>query len=77
MTTAHAIAEKSEYALATVDAYAATAVGARLEPHRFRARPMRPLDVEIEVTHCGICHTDLHLINNDFGLSAYPLVPGH
>jgi uncharacterized zinc-type alcohol dehydrogenase-like protein len=35
------------------------------------------MDVEIEVTHCGICHSDLHLINNDFGLSAFPLVPGH
>ncbi len=35
------------------------------------------MDVELRVTHCGICHTDLHLINNDFGLSSYPLVPGH
>ena len=77
MATAHAIVDKSEYAVATVDAYAATAVGARLEPYRFRARPLRPLDVAIEVTHCGICHTDLHLVNNDFGMSAYPLVPGH
>lgn len=61
----------------TVDAYAAPSAGARLEPYRFMAKPLRPRDVEIEVTHCGICHTDLHLIDNDWGLSAYPFVPGH
>lgn len=61
----------------TVDAYAALAPGARLEPYRYRARTLRPLDVEIEITHCGVCHSDLHFIDNDFGLSAYPLVPGH
>ena len=75
--TAHAIVESLEPAVGMVDAYAATTAGAPLEPHRFRARPLRPMDVEIEVTHCGICHSDLHLINNDFGLTAYPLVPGH
>ena len=62
---------------AKVGAYAARSVGSRLEPYHYDSRPMRPTDVEIAVTHCGICHTDLHLINNDFGLSAYPLVPGH
>jgi alcohol/geraniol dehydrogenase (NADP+) len=60
-----------------VNAYAAIAAGGRLEPHQFPAKELRRMDVEIEVTHCGICHTDLHLINNDFGLSTYPLVPGH
>jgi alcohol/geraniol dehydrogenase (NADP+) len=76
-TTASATRERSQHADRTIDAYAAATVGARLEPHRYRAKPLRPMDVEIDVTHCGICHTDLHLINNDFGLSAYPLVPGH
>ena len=61
----------------SVDAYAATAAGAPLEPHRYRPRPLRPMDVEIAITHCGVCHSDLHFIDNDFGLSAYPLVPGH
>jgi alcohol/geraniol dehydrogenase (NADP+) len=69
-----ALAESSE---GPVDGYAARSAGARLEPHRYQAKPLRPKDVEIEITHCGICHTDLHLINNDFGLSAYPFVPGH
>jgi alcohol/geraniol dehydrogenase (NADP+) len=33
--------------------------------------------VEIKITHCGICHSDIHLIDNDWGFSSYPLVPGH
>jgi uncharacterized zinc-type alcohol dehydrogenase-like protein len=33
--------------------------------------------VEIEISHCGICHSDLHLIDNDWASSTYPLVPGH
>jgi uncharacterized zinc-type alcohol dehydrogenase-like protein len=33
--------------------------------------------VEIAITHCGICHSDLHLISNDWGISQYPFIPGH
>jgi uncharacterized zinc-type alcohol dehydrogenase-like protein len=36
-----------------------------------------PFDVEIAITHCGLCHSDIHLIDNDWGISHYPLVPGH
>lgn len=61
----------------TFDAYAAMGAGQRLQPYGYTPKKLGPMDVEIGVTHCGICHTDLHLINNDFGLSAYPLVPGH
>ena len=34
-------------------------------------------DVDVKVSHCGICHSDVHLIDNDWGISHYPLVPGH
>lgn len=34
-------------------------------------------DVEIEVSHCGLCHSDMSMINNEWGASSYPLVPGH
>jgi uncharacterized zinc-type alcohol dehydrogenase-like protein len=34
-------------------------------------------EVEIGITHCGICHSDLHLISNDWGMSQYPFIPGH
>jgi len=34
-------------------------------------------EVEIAVSHCGVCHSDLHLISNDWGISQYPFIPGH
>ncbi len=34
-------------------------------------------EVEIKITHCGICHSDVHLIDNDWGISRYPFIPGH
>lgn len=40
-------------------------------------RDLQPNDVEMEVLYCGICHSDLHQIKNDFGGSQYPMVPGH
>jgi alcohol/geraniol dehydrogenase (NADP+) len=62
---------------ATVAAYAAITRGASLTPYRYAPKPLGPMDVEVQITHCGMCHTDLHLINDDAGISAYPLVPGH
>jgi uncharacterized zinc-type alcohol dehydrogenase-like protein len=60
-----------------IHAYAALRAGAPLEPYQFAANSLAPLDVEIAVSHCGICHSDLHLIDNDWGVSSFPLVPGH
>lgn len=57
--------------------YAAHGAGQRLTSYDFDPPPLGPTDVEIAVTHCGICHTDVHLVNDDWGLSSYPLVPGH
>ena len=34
-------------------------------------------DVLIEIDYCGVCHTDLHFVNNDWGITEYPVVPGH
>jgi alcohol/geraniol dehydrogenase (NADP+) len=50
---------------------------APLTPVEIDAGPLGPDDVEIAVTHCGICHSDLSMLNNDWGMSVYPLVPGH
>ena len=61
----------------TIHAYAARQARAPLVPFEYEPGELGPRDVEIEITDCGICHTDLHLINNDVGISAYPLVPGH
>ena len=61
----------------TINAYAALQAGQPLQPYRFVPKELGPNDVEIAISHCGICHSDLHLTNNDFGISSYPLVPGH
>lgn len=60
-----------------VNAYAATEKGAKLKPYTYEPGALGENEVEVSVTHCGICHSDVHLIDNDWGLSSYPLVPGH
>ncbi len=37
----------------------------------------KPQDVEVQVDYCGICHSDLSMIDNEWGFSQYPLVAGH
>ena len=58
-------------------AYAAMAVAENLVPWNFTRRPPRPHDVQVEILYCGVCHTDIHFVRNDFGMSIYPIVPGH
>ncbi len=60
-----------------IKAYGAKAKGAALTPFEYDAGPLGPEQVEITVSHCGICHSDLSMIDNEWGMSAYPLVPGH
>ncbi|MCH9609981.1 MAG: putative formaldehyde dehydrogenase AdhA [Chlamydiales bacterium] len=57
--------------------FAAMKQGAELQEFEFDLPQMRPFDVMIEITHCGICHSDIHLIDNDWNNANYPLVPGH
>ncbi|MFL6305262.1 MAG: alcohol dehydrogenase catalytic domain-containing protein, partial [Candidatus Sulfotelmatobacter sp.] len=63
--------------LQAVQSLAALQQGAALQPWSYEVGPLGSSEVDIRVTHCGICHTDLHLIDNDLGVSVYPLVPGH
>lgn len=56
---------------------AALQAKAPLVAHEFESKPLGPEEVEIEVSHCGICHSDIHLIDNDWNIGKYPLVPGH
>ncbi len=58
-------------------AYAAHAKGGPLVPFVYDPPPLGPHDVEIRVTHCGICHSDVHLVDGDWGAGTYPMVPGH
>jgi alcohol dehydrogenase (NADP+) len=60
-----------------VTGYAAQSATSPLAPFNFERRDLRPKDVLIEILYCGICHSDLHLVRNDWGRSIYPLVPGH
>ena len=60
-----------------IKAYAASCPKGPLEPFSFNPGPLGPEDVEIQVTHCGLCHSDLSMLDNDWGMSQYPFVPGH
>lgn len=58
-------------------AYAALEAGGKLSPFEYDPGPLGNQEVEIDVEHCGICHSDLSMLNNEWGMSQYPLVPGH
>ncbi len=60
-----------------IHAYAAQAPGSTLEPFEYDPGLLRDAEVEITVEYCGICHSDLSMMKNDWGVSQYPLVPGH
>lgn len=61
----------------TINAYAALAAGQPLEPFTYTVSELGADQVEIQVESCGICHSDLSMLDNQWGMSAYPLVPGH
>lgn len=47
------------------------------KPLQFSRRDIKTDDVLIDILYCGVCHTDIHFANNDFGGTNYPLIPGH
>jgi hypothetical protein len=61
----------------SINTYAATAPGTPLQAFSYDPGELGPEEVEIKVTHCGICHSDLSMLDNEWGLSKYPFVPGH
>ncbi len=63
--------------MSQIQGLAAHAAGAELLPFRYDPGQLGSQEVEIGVTHCGICHSDIHLISNDWGTSQYPFIPGH
>jgi uncharacterized zinc-type alcohol dehydrogenase-like protein len=63
--------------MAQIQGLAAHAAGAELLPFHYDPGRLTSQEVEIAITHCGICHSDLHLIANDWGISQYPFIPGH
>lgn len=60
-----------------IKGYAAMQAGQALEPYQFEAGELAAEDVEVEVDYCGVCHSDLSMIDNEWGISRYPLIGGH
>jgi len=60
-----------------ISAYAAADRGLPLAPWSYDTQPLQPHEVLVRVRACGICHSDLHMIDNDWQMTRYPLVPGH
>jgi uncharacterized zinc-type alcohol dehydrogenase-like protein len=57
--------------------WAATAAGAPLERYSYDPGPLGDEEVEVTVEYCGVCHSDLSMIDNEWGVSNYPFMPGH
>ncbi|MFL6351250.1 MAG: NAD(P)-dependent alcohol dehydrogenase [Bryobacteraceae bacterium] len=57
--------------------YAAREAQARLAPFQFERRDPRPHDVVLEIQYCGVCHSDIHQVRNEWNEGVYPMVPGH
>jgi len=60
-----------------IHCHAAMKAKSALTPHSYEPAALGPWDMRVAITHCGICHSDIHLIDDDWGMSVYPLVPGH
>ncbi|NGX57358.1 MAG: Aldehyde reductase Ahr [Chlamydiae bacterium] len=60
-----------------INGYAVEKVGGELNPYGYDSSALGDQDVLIEITHCGICHSDIHLIDDDWKISNYPFIPGH
>lgn len=62
---------------ATTKAYAAHSATTPLEPWSFERRDPKPTDVQMDILFCGVCHSDLHFAKNEWGMTIFPVVPGH
>ena len=61
----------------TVNAYAASEAGGKLNPFKYILPNLGSDQVDIKVHYCGICHSDLSMLYNAWGMTQYPFVPGH
>ncbi len=63
--------------MSEIHGLAVHAAGAQLLPYKYEVGELAGNEVEIKISHCGVCHSDVHLIDNDGGVSKYPFIPGH
>jgi uncharacterized zinc-type alcohol dehydrogenase-like protein len=61
----------------TINAYAVHEAGGRLTPYQLELGELGGSEVDVDVLNCGICYSDVSMIDNDWGFSPYPMVPGH
>ena len=61
----------------TINAYALFEAGGEFKPFQYNVAELQADEVEIDVLHCGICHSDMSMAENQWGISQYPLVAGH
>ena len=55
--------------------YAALAVGRELEPFEFTLPEIKEDEVRVQVSHCGLCHTDIQAIEDYYGITSFPICP--
>ncbi len=60
-----------------ISAYASLSARQNLKPFSINRRSLKNDDVLISIMYCGVCHTDIHYLRNDWGITSYPLIPGH
>ena len=60
-----------------IEAYAAFSPKETLRSFSYLAPPLDPHEILLKISHCGLCHSDIHLIDDNWKRSRYPLVPGH
>ena len=63
--------------MTSTKAYAALNSKDPLVPFQFERREVRPNDVQVEILYCGVCHSDIHQVRDEWGESIYPWYPGH
>lgn len=61
----------------TAIGYAAKHSFSRLKPFKFERDEVGPNEVQIDVLYCGVCHSDIHQVKNEWHNTVYPCVPGH
>ena len=63
--------------MSTAKAYAALSATSPLAPYTFKRRDLKPKDVAFDILFCGVCHSDIHQVRDEWGGSIFPMVPGH
>ncbi|XP_073290003.1 probable cinnamyl alcohol dehydrogenase 6 [Primulina huaijiensis] len=71
------MAQTTPHHTQTVSGWAAHDSSGKVVPYTFKRRENGINDVTLKILYCGVCHTDIHHIKNDWGITMYPVVPGH